>query len=662
LLKVFASNCTSTFAPSSGRRMLGSVSQAMVQLAPRGRTHFGHLKEVPAVLAASLKHQKRCVAASPPVKMTNSEAFVEQLRAMKVDTVFGIVGSAFMDALDLFPSAGIRFISVQHEQNSAHMADGFARMSGKHGVVVGQNGPGVTNSVTAIAAAYWAHSPVVMITPECGTMQKGLGGFQEVDTLKVFEAVVKEQCHVHHPNRMSEITSRAFDLAMSMNGPTQLNIPRDYFYGDGEYSIRSPQITERSAGGPASLDAAFDLLKSAENPVLVLGGGTVISGGVEAAAKLASLLGCPAATTYLHNDAFPASHTSWVGPIGYLGSKAAMRSLSEADVVLAVGTRLNPFCTNPQYGMNYWPNQAKVVQVDCDPKRLSLTKRADVEVMGDARLFLEEMISRVTASKEAIKCNATLEKRAAALAENKASWESELDKMTFDKGGVHVPGNGLMKPRAVLRELEKALPKDAVVSTDIGNICSVANSYLRFNDARHFLGPMSYGNCGYSSPSVMGAKVARPDLPCIAYSGEGAWGMQMMDTLTMVREQIPVTACVFNNGQWGAEKKNQVLWFGDRYVGTNLDNPSFAAIARAMGAEGITVSEIDEVGPALQKAVELQMKEGKPCVVELMCTKELGDPFRRDAMKLPKRYLQRYKATEELAESQTEQPVDVRKL
>lgn len=249
-----------------------------------------------------------------------------------------------------------------------------------------------------------------------------------------------------------------------------------------------------------------------------------------------------------------------------------------------------------------------------------------------------------------MKCLGSMEKRKAATKAHKDAWEAELDGLTNDKGGVHPPGSGLMKPRAVLRELEKALPKDAVVSTDIGNICSVANSYLRFESPRRFLGPMSYGNCGYSSPAAMGAKVARPDLPCIAYSGEGAWGMQMMDTLTMIREKVPVTVCVFNNGQWGAEKKNQVLWFGDRYVGTNLESPSFAKIAQAMGAEGITVSEIDQVGPALRKAVDSQMKDGRPTILEFMCTKELGDPFRRDAMKLPRRHLPQYKGTEEMEE------------
>lgn len=299
-----------------------------------------------------------------------------------------------------------------------------------------------------------------------------------------------------------------------------------------------------------------------------------------------------------------------------------------------------------------------MVQVDVDPRKLGLTKRADVEVLGDARLFLEEMTKRVKASN--IKCLATRDARMVNTAERKAAWKTELDAITDDNTGPHVPGAGFMKPRQVLRELTNAMPENAVVTTDIGNICSVANSYVKTDHPRHFLAPMSYGNCGYSSPSAMGAKVARPDLPCVAFSGEGAWGMQLMDTLTMVRENVPVTVCVFNNGQWGAEKKNQVLWFGDRYVGTNLANPNFSEVAKAMGVEGVRVENIEDVAPALKAATKRQMEEGKATVIELMCTKELGDPFRRDAMKLPVRHLSKYKATEEMSESATGQPTDTR--
>merc|ERR1711985_148918 len=236
------------------------------------------------------------------------------------------------------------------------------------------------------------------------TMTKGFGGFQESDNLEIFKSIVKAQCHVVNPARMAEMTSRAFHLAMLENGPVQLNIPRDYFYGDHEFLITEPRNIQRSAGGPESIQAAFDLLAQAERPALLLGGGSVISGATEVAAKFAEQLGIPAASTYLHNDSFPKSHPCAVGPIGYLGSKAAMWSLRDCDVLLAVGTRLNPFCTNPQYGMKYFPEDAKIVQVEVDHRRLGMTKQADVEVLGDARLFLEEIQRRVGANPDALKC------------------------------------------------------------------------------------------------------------------------------------------------------------------------------------------------------------------------------------------------------------------
>src|SRR5881396_3996581 len=200
-------------------------------------------------------------------KMTPSEAFVETLVANGVRNVFGIVGSAYMDALDLFPLAGIRFISVAHEQGGGHMADGYARVSGKHGVCIAQNGPGITNFVTSTAAAFWAHSPVVVITPETGTMTMGLGGFQETEQLPIFSKITKYQGHVNNPKRMAEITGRCFDRAMLEMGPTQLNIPRDYFYGDYEFEIPEPIRIERGAGGTKSLDEAAQLLASARFPV-----------------------------------------------------------------------------------------------------------------------------------------------------------------------------------------------------------------------------------------------------------------------------------------------------------------------------------------------------------------------------------------------------------
>jgi sulfoacetaldehyde acetyltransferase len=586
-------------------------------------------------------------------KMTPSEAFVETLVAQGVDTMFGIMGSAFMDAMDIFAPAGIRMIPVVHEQGAAHMADGYARVSGRHGVTIGQNGPGISNCVTAIAAAYWAHSPVVIITPETGTNGMGLGGFQEAHQLPMFQEFTKYQGHVTHPARMAEYTGRCFDRALSDMGPTQLNIPRDYFYGEITCEIPKPIRVERGAGGEASLAAAVELLAGAKFPVILAGGGVVMGDALAECQALAERLGAPVATGYLRNDAFPASHPLWAGPLGYQGSKAAMKLISQADVVIALGSRMGPFGTLPQHGLDYWPKEARIIQVEADHTNIGLVKKVTVGIHGDAKAVAAAMLARIAGARLA--CDATKAERAAQIKAEKDAWEKELDGWTHErdpysldmieeaKGERTFAGGTYLHPRQVLRELEKAMPKRAMVSTDIGNINSVANSYLRFDEPRSFFAPMSFGNCGYALPTIIGAKCAAPDRPAIAYAGDGAWTMSMVEIMTAVRHAIPVTAVVFHNRQWGAEKKNQVDFYNRRFVAGELDNPSFAAIARTMGAEAIVVDRLEDVGAALKKAVDLQMTQGKTCVVEIMCTRELGDPFRRDALRKPVRLLDKYK-------------------
>ena len=579
-------------------------------------------------------------------RMTPSEAFVETLVANGVTDVFGIVGSAYMDALDLFPLAGIRFISVAHEQGGGHMADGYSRVSGRHGVCIAQNGPGITNFVTSVAAAYWAHSPVVCITPETGSMTLGLGGFQETEQLPLFSKITKFQAHVNNKARMAEMTGRAFDRALLEMGPTQLNIPRDFFYGDIECEIPRPTMIERGAGGEQSLDEAAQLLARATFPVILAGGGVVMANAQAEAVALAELLQAPVACSYLHNDSFPAAHSLWCGPLGYQGSKAAMNLIAKADVVLALGTRLGPFGTLPQHGIEYWPSRAKIIQIDADAKMLGLVKPISVGICGDAKAAARALLARIEG--KALACHANRDARLADIAAEKKAWESELESWTHEKDAWSLEvarDSSDMHPRQMLRELERAMPAAAMVSTDIGNICSVSNSYLRFDRPRSMFAAMSFGNCGYAFPTIIGAKVAAPERPAIAYVGDGAWGMSFGELQTCVRENIPVTAVVFNNGQWGAEKKNHVDFYDKRFVGVNLDKqPSWAAVARAMGADGHTIDKVGDVGAALKSACEAQ-QQGKTTVLEMIVTRELGDPFRRDALALPVRHLAKYRAT-----------------
>jgi len=580
-------------------------------------------------------------------KMTSSEAFVETLVANEITTMFGIMGSAFMDAMDIFAPAGITMIPVVHEQGAAHMADGYARASGRHGVCIGQNGPGISNCVTAIAAAYWAHTPVVIITPEAGTMGIGLGGFQEAHQLPMFQEFTKYQGHVNNPHRMAEFTARCFDRAMSEMGPTQLNIPRDHFFCDVDIDIPQPQRIELGAGGEQSLAEAATLLANAQFPVIMSGGGVVMGDAVEECKALAELLGAPVVNSYLHNDSFPASHPLWCGPLGYQGSKAAMKLISKADVVVALGSRLGPFGTLPQYDINYWPEDAKIIQVDADHKMLGLVKKISVGLCADAGAAAKALTQRL--NEMDIACEASKAERAQQIADEKAAWEKELDGWIHETDAysmdmIEENDGRYPHPRQILRELEKAMPEDAMVSTDIGNINSVANSYLRFEKPRSFFAPMSWGNCGYALPTMIGAKVAQPDRPAISYAGDGAWAMSMSEIMTCVRHDIPVTAVVFHNKQWGAEKKNQVDFYSRRFVADGLTNQNFTAIAQAMEAEAITVEKLEEVGPALKRAIKNQMQDRKTTVIEIYCTRELGDPFRKDAMSTPVRHLEKYKA------------------
>jgi sulfoacetaldehyde acetyltransferase len=559
--------------------------------------------------------------------------------------IFGYPGGANLPIYQRLPGhPKLKHILVRHEQGAAHMADGYARVSGRHGVCIAQNGPGVTNFVTGIAAAYWAHSPVVFITPETGSMTMGLGGFQETEQLPIFSRITRYQGHVNNPARVAEIAGRCFDRALLELGPAQLNIPRDFFYGDFETSIPAPTRIGRGAGDAAALDAAAELLAAARFPALIAGGGVILGEALAETVALAELLGAPVCNSYLHNDSFPASHRLWAGPLGYQGSKAAMKLLSQADVVLALGTRLGPFGTLPQHGLDYWPQAARVIQVDCDARVLGLVKPISVGINADARAAAGALIDRLKSRTRA--ADANRDERLARIAAEKRVWEEELQGWTHERDPYSLEvarGSSYMHPRQMLRELERAMPENAMVSTDIGNICSVANSYLRFERPRSMLAAMSFGNCGYAFPVVCGAKFASPERPAIAYVGDGAWGISLNELLTCARERLGVTVVVFNNNQWGAEKKNHVDFYSRRFQAVNLVNPSWSAVARAFGCDGVTVERLADVGPALRAAVKAQ-GEGRTTILEMLVTQELGDPFRRDALSKPVRRLEKYRA------------------
>ncbi|HQO03320.1 MAG TPA: sulfoacetaldehyde acetyltransferase [Spirochaetota bacterium] len=567
-------------------------------------------------------------------KMTPSEALVETLVAEGVKDIFGIVGSAFMDALDLFPAAGIRFIPVAHEQAAAHAADGYARVTGRPQACIAQNGPGAANFVSAITAAFWAHSPVVAITPETGSMGIGTGGFQELDQMPWFEKSTKYQVRVNRPERMAELTRRCFYMAKYHCGPTQLNIPRDYFYGDINCEIYKTKEVSYGGGTAEQVKKAAELLMGAKYPVILAGGGVSMSDAIAETKALAEYLTAPVVNTYLHNDSFPADHELAVGPIGYCGSKAAMRSIAKADVVLALGTRLGPFGTLPQYDIDYWPKNAKLIQVDIDGSQLGLSKSIDLGVMGDAKEFAAQLIKAMKAVDDKRQKNS---ERLSDIAKEKATWGEELDKWSSST-------NKLMHPRRFIKELSDAIPKGSIVATDIGNNSSICNAYLKFDGPRQHISALSWGNCGFAYGAALGAKMAAPNKAVFALQGDGAYGISgLSEVMTAVREKIPVIAVVFNNHEWGAEKKNQIDFFDNRFVGADLPtNPDYALLAKDMGALGFKVENYADVKDVVNEAV----KSGKPAVINAVIeggANVLAEPFRRDAFKPAVRYLDKYK-------------------
>ncbi|MBP2256761.1 sulfoacetaldehyde acetyltransferase [Virgibacillus alimentarius] len=572
-------------------------------------------------------------ATNQKVKMTPSEAIVETLVAENVKEVYGIVGSAFMDMLDLFPTAGIRFLPVRHEQSAAHMADAYTRVSGVAGVVIGQNGPGITNMVTSVAAANQAHTPMVVISPSAGTPTIGWDGFQEADQVSIFDAITKETVRVTHKSRVADCLRTAFRIAYAERGPVLYDIPRDLFYGELEDQILEPhqyRVDSRGSGDPASIKQAVELLKGAKNPVIISGRGAVDADGVDAVKNIAEHLSAPVAVSYMHNDAFPADHPLAVGPIGYMGSKAAMYTLKEADVVLAIGTRLSVFGTLPCYDIDYFPKNAKIIQVDINPRHIARTHPVEVGIIGDAKSTSDEMYHQLQALLPSPQENrACLEK----ISKRKEDWEKELVDLAMKDGNP-------INPRRALLELTKALPENAIISTDIGNVSSTANAYLKFNQTKRHIAALTFGNTGFAYPAALGAQLAEPNSPVAAIIGDGAWGMSLHEVSTAIEQDIPVIACVFNNKSWAAEKKNQVDYYDNRFIGSDIEAPDFAEVAKSMGALGYTIDKPEDIASVIEEV----LKKRKPAVLNIFVDgTQLAPPFRKDALKMPTRFLDKYK-------------------
>ncbi len=575
------------------------------------------------------------------MKMTTEEAFVKVLQMHGIDNAFGIIGSAFMPISDIFPKAGITFWDCAHEGSGGMMADGFTRASGKMSMMIAQNGPGITNFVTPVKTAYWNHTPLLLVTPQAANKTIGMGGFQEVEQMALFKDMVAYQEEVRDPSRIAEVLNRVILQAKRHSAPAQINVPRDYWTQVIDIELPAMVAFELPSGGADAIQAAASLLSSASFPVLLNGAGVVIGGAIAASMRLAERLDAPVCVGYQHNDAFPGSHPLFVGPLGYNGSKAAMELISQADVVLCLGTRLNPFSTLPGYALDYWPREAKIIQVDVNPDRIGLTKKVTVGIVGDASKVAEAVLARLAPTAG----DHGRTERKAKIAQTKSAWAQALSSMDHEDDDPGTSWNqrarkakpDWMSPRMAWRAIQSVLPREAIISSDIGNNCAIGNAYPTFEAGRKYLAPGLFGPCGYGLPSIVGAKIGCPDVPVVGFAGDGAFGIAVTELTAIGRPEWPaITMVVFRNYQWGAEKRNSTLWYDDNFVGTELDEGvSYAGIAKACGLQGVQARTMDQLRDALAKAVTDQMHHGKTTLIEAMINQELGEPFRRDAMKKP---------------------------
>ncbi|MDC0164262.1 sulfoacetaldehyde acetyltransferase [Candidatus Pelagibacter bacterium] len=573
-------------------------------------------------------------------KMTTEEAFVKVLQMHGIEHAFGIIGSAFMPISDIFPDAGITFWDVAHETNGGLIADGYTRATGKMSMVVAQNGPGITGLVTPIKTAYWNHTPLLLVTPQAANKTMGQGGFQEVEQMNLFKDMVCYQEEVRDPSRIAEVLNRVIEKAIRGSAPAQINVPRDYW--TQVIDIELPPIVrlEGQAGGADAIEQAAKILSDAKFPVILSGAGVVIGGAIEDCVKLAEKLDSPVCSGYQHNDSFPGSHPLAVGPLGYNGSKAAMELIAKADVVLALGTRLNPFSTLPGYGIDYWPKNAKIIQVDMNPDRIGLTKKVTVGICGDAKLVAQQLLSKLSPKAG----DTDRQKRKDSIHQTKSAWLqklSSLDHEDDDPGTVwnkeaRERDKDRMSPRQAWRAIQAGMPEDVIISSDIGNNCAIGNAYPTFEKGRKYLAPGLFGPCGYGFPSILGAKIGCPETPVIGFAGDGAFGISMNEMSSCARKEWPaISMVIFRNYQWGAEKRNTTLWFDNNFIGTELDPElSYAKVANACGLKGVTVKSMEETTKAIKQSCEDQ-KKGITTFIEVILNQELGEPFRRDAMKKP---------------------------
>lgn len=555
-------------------------------------------------------------------RMSGGQAAVEALRAEGTRHVFGLIGSATMEMFDaLYDVDDVTFIGVHDERTGTHMADGYARASGGAGVVLaGQNGPGATNLVTGLAQAKAAYSPVISIAGALSTAHQYRDAFQEVDQQALFAPITKKTWTVPSADRVPEIFREAFRTALApRRGPVQVNLPRDVLAAQADFADWPAPSSYRPdslpSAHPDQIKAAAQMLANAERPVILAGGGIKNSRGDAAALALAEALNAPIITSPGHGDAVPFGHPLNAGQMGPRGNAVASRLAKEADVILALGTRLG--FNSTFYSYDNINRDASIIQVELEPTAIGRFFPVEIGIWGDA----PETARQLTAALD------SLQRRAAADAWTDA-FKTERTAFLAARDADAVGGDPI-QPSGLFKALRAVMPADVAMTFDAGTLCLQGTDAFALPGPRSLFSPLDFGLVGFSFAAGLGVKLAMPDRPVVSMMGDGGFGMTVSELSTAVDHKINTVTIVMNNGCWGAEKAYQRDFFNGRYVGADVSSPPFDKLAELYGAAGFHVDKLADVGGA----VEAALASNRPAVVNVAVDPSALYSFRRDSFK-----------------------------
>jgi thiamine pyrophosphate-dependent acetolactate synthase large subunit-like protein len=556
-------------------------------------------------------------------RMSAGRALMESLRAEEVEYVFGIVGSCMVEFMDeFFDRTDIAWIGTRHEQGASHMADGYARVSGKVGVCMATNGPGATNFATGVSVARLCHAPMVAMTGATMLSQVHRESFQEIEQVAMFKPLTKWSGQVPRAERIPELMRHAFRVATTgKKGPVHLDIPRDLFNDEVDVELLPSSRYREERAGPAhgdSIAAAADALLKARRPVIVAGLGVHDSGAQREVLELAEMVSAAVVTSYARNDAVPTSHAHVLGAIGRAGAPEAKAAIKSADLVLAAGTRLAHFTT--MYDHSNIPAGVPILQIEIDPKEVGRNYPVAVGLVGDARETLRALIAALKSRENRWPRN---KDNLGAIAKGRQDRAARL-------AAAERLDTGPIQPRRVHAELRKVLPRDAVICIDGGTTISPVFNMYDFDEPRSLVTPGEQGCLGFAYPAAIGAKLAAPSRPVITLNGDGSFLMNAAEIETSLRCKAPVVAIILNNNCWGSEKAYQKYFFKERYVGSDITNPRFDKFAELFGGRGYYVERAGDIGQAVAEA----LKADVPTIVEIPVDPEaLEQPARGDAVK-----------------------------